>query len=65
MRLTLLSYHLSTSINNFLLPISTLPLHWSYPLMYDADETAFYLFTLLAGCAYALAHVVILIGSTV
>jgi len=33
--------------------------------MYDADETAFYLFTLLAGCAYALAHVVILIGSTV
>ncbi len=33
--------------------------------MYDADETAFYLFTLLAGCAYALAHVVILIGSIV
>jgi len=31
--------------------------------MYDADETAFYLFTLLAGCAYALAHVVIMVAT--
>ena len=33
--------------------------------MYNADEVAFYLFTFLAGCAYALAHIIILLGSAI
>jgi hypothetical protein len=31
--------------------------------MSQPDDVAFYLFTLLAGCAYALAHVVIMVAT--
>jgi hypothetical protein len=61
---TPLSYLPSTSINNFMLPVSTtLPLHWS-TFMYDPEELGFYLVTLLVGCAYLAAHVAIMISST-
>ena len=48
-----------------MLPVSTtLPRHRS-TLMYSADEVGFYLVTFLVGCAYAIAHIVILLGSVV